>query len=373
MLPVRGRARLRGVAGAAGRAARGRAPRPRAATSSALLDELGLRRHFDVVVTADDVCWGKPEPGGLPARGPAARRAAAGCLVFEDSLVGVQAARRAGMRVIGVTTAHTDASCSAAGAERAIADFEGFEWTVSPAVSAPDFWEGLYAAGHDGWELGGAAPALGLAGSWSVQLASAHRPPLAMRGSGPRVRRARAAAAGHDARFLAAPRLRVVGFDFSAAAVTAARRAGRARRRGRGVRAARHLHARRDAAQAPSTGCGSTRASAPSTPRRRDEYVRVLPRDPPAGRLAAGLLLPAARGQRRPALPGLAGRGATGALAGRVPRRARPAAAPLRRPPPGPRVARRGAPVLIAFVDRPCAGVLGLAHFSLAVRELEPQ
>jgi beta-phosphoglucomutase-like phosphatase (HAD superfamily) len=50
-------------------------------------------------------------------------------VVFEDALVGVQAARSAGMRVIGVTTAHTDAEMLAAGAERTIPDFQGLEWS----------------------------------------------------------------------------------------------------------------------------------------------------------------------------------------------------------------------------------------------------
>ena len=50
------------------------------------------------------------------------------CLVFEDALVGVRAARSAGMRVIGVSTAHTQTELCAAGAERAIEHFEGFTW-----------------------------------------------------------------------------------------------------------------------------------------------------------------------------------------------------------------------------------------------------
>jgi beta-phosphoglucomutase len=51
------------------------------------------------------------------------------CVVFEDALVGVQAARAAGMRVIGVTTAHTEGELLAAGADRTIPDFQGLEWS----------------------------------------------------------------------------------------------------------------------------------------------------------------------------------------------------------------------------------------------------
>jgi beta-phosphoglucomutase-like phosphatase (HAD superfamily) len=50
--------------------------------------------------------------------------------VFEDAVVGVQAARRAGMRVIGVTTAHSSDELSQAGAERAITSFAGLTWPM---------------------------------------------------------------------------------------------------------------------------------------------------------------------------------------------------------------------------------------------------
>jgi HAD superfamily hydrolase (TIGR01509 family) len=110
---------------------------PRAVATSAsrhdvdeLLAEIGVRRHFEVIVTADDVRRGKPNPEVY-------ERAAAGlgvppeaCVVFEDSVVGVHAARRAGMRVIGVTTAHSAGELTAAGAEHAIADFAGVAWPV---------------------------------------------------------------------------------------------------------------------------------------------------------------------------------------------------------------------------------------------------
>jgi beta-phosphoglucomutase len=108
---------------------------PRAVGTSAtrgdaesLLGALGLRRYFDVVVTAEDVRLGKPSPEVYLKSARRLGAAPAACLVFEDSLVGVQAACRAGMRAIGVTTAHTADELRGAGAERAIADFEGVEW-----------------------------------------------------------------------------------------------------------------------------------------------------------------------------------------------------------------------------------------------------
>src|SRR5438445_698709 len=93
-----------------------------------LLGRLGLRERFDAVVTAEDVRLGKPDPEVylLAARGIGVPPRE--CLVFEDSVVGVQAARRAGMRVIGVATAHTADELRVAGAASVIDDFEGLEW-----------------------------------------------------------------------------------------------------------------------------------------------------------------------------------------------------------------------------------------------------
>jgi beta-phosphoglucomutase len=109
---------------------------PRAVGTSAgrhetnrLLIELGLRAHFDVVVSCDDVTAGKPDPEVYVLAARRLRAAPEACLVFEDSLVGIQAACRAGMRVIGVSTAYTDAELCSAGAERAIPSFEGLAWT----------------------------------------------------------------------------------------------------------------------------------------------------------------------------------------------------------------------------------------------------
>jgi beta-phosphoglucomutase-like phosphatase (HAD superfamily) len=95
-----------------------------------LLREIGVRDYFEVVVTADDVRWGKPNPEVYLRAAAGLGQPPTSCLVFEDAVVGVHAACNAGMRVIGVTTAHTARELLAAGAERAIADFEGFAWPV---------------------------------------------------------------------------------------------------------------------------------------------------------------------------------------------------------------------------------------------------
>lgn len=74
------------------------------------LDGLDLRRHFDVVVGAADVARGKPEPDAFLLAAQRCGAAPAECIVFEDAPMGVEAARRAGMRcVVLATTLPADA------------------------------------------------------------------------------------------------------------------------------------------------------------------------------------------------------------------------------------------------------------------------
>ncbi len=134
-LASEGPALVRGVAAFVAELAVRSVPRAVATSAArrdveALLTRGGLRDRFEVVVAAEDVRRGKPDPEVylLAARrmGVAAER----CLVFEDAVVGVQAARSAGMRAIGVSTAHTESELTSAGAERAVEDFEGMTWPV---------------------------------------------------------------------------------------------------------------------------------------------------------------------------------------------------------------------------------------------------
>jgi HAD superfamily hydrolase (TIGR01509 family) len=61
------------------------------------LELIGLARIFPVVITAEDVTHGKPAPDMflLAAERMGVRPAA--CVVFEDSVLGLEAAKRAGM------------------------------------------------------------------------------------------------------------------------------------------------------------------------------------------------------------------------------------------------------------------------------------
>jgi beta-phosphoglucomutase family hydrolase len=68
------------------------------------LDGLDLRRHFDAVVGAADVPRGKPHPDVFLLAAERCGAAPADCIVFEDAPLGVEAARRAGMRTVVLTT-----------------------------------------------------------------------------------------------------------------------------------------------------------------------------------------------------------------------------------------------------------------------------
>lgn len=68
-----------------------------------LVDELGIRSYFDALVTPGDLP-GKPNPAVFLLAGSQLGVPAQNCVVIEDSIPGIEAARRAGMRCIAVTT-----------------------------------------------------------------------------------------------------------------------------------------------------------------------------------------------------------------------------------------------------------------------------
>lgn len=78
-----------------------------------ILETAGLLDHFNVIVSAEDVTRGKPEPeiflkalAALNAQQKGAPIEAADCVVIEDSKEGIRGARRAGMKCLAVTNSH---------------------------------------------------------------------------------------------------------------------------------------------------------------------------------------------------------------------------------------------------------------------------
>lgn len=68
-----------------------------------MLGALALEGLFDAIVSAEDVTRGKPDPQVFLAAGERLGVPPDRCIVVEDAAVGVQAARSAGMRCIGVS------------------------------------------------------------------------------------------------------------------------------------------------------------------------------------------------------------------------------------------------------------------------------
>lgn len=70
------------------------------------LDRFGMRALVDTVACPADGLRGKPHPDLFLAAAQRLRIAPQDCLVFEDALLGVEAAQRAGMRAVVLTTSH---------------------------------------------------------------------------------------------------------------------------------------------------------------------------------------------------------------------------------------------------------------------------
>lgn len=68
-----------------------------------VLDAMGLAGFFDALVSAEDVTAGKPDPQVFQKGAERLGMPPARCIVVEDAVPGVEAARRAGMRCIGVS------------------------------------------------------------------------------------------------------------------------------------------------------------------------------------------------------------------------------------------------------------------------------
>jgi beta-phosphoglucomutase len=71
-----------------------------------ILAALDVQDCFDAIVSAEEVERGKPDPQIFLAAAAKVQTPPARCVVVEDAPAGCEAARRAGMRVIGVLTTH---------------------------------------------------------------------------------------------------------------------------------------------------------------------------------------------------------------------------------------------------------------------------
>jgi len=71
------------------------------------LHSTGLEAYFQAITDSSMVSRGKPDPQVYLITAKKLGVQPADCVVFEDSIPGITAARNAGMRVIGIATTHT--------------------------------------------------------------------------------------------------------------------------------------------------------------------------------------------------------------------------------------------------------------------------
>jgi SAM-dependent methyltransferase len=164
-------------------------------------------------------------------------------------------------------------------------------------VSAAGFWEALYAAGNDGWELGAPAPALE---AW-LDAGGAFTTGPGARGGSPRVA-VPGCGRGHDARLLARRGYEVRAFDFAESAVAEARRLAAADGVDLAVERRDVFTLARDLAGA-FDGVWEYTCFCAIDPARREEYAQVLHAVLRPGGLLLACFYPLREGHDGPPFP----------------------------------------------------------------------
>ena len=72
-----------------------------------MFDHVPIKKYFNTIVNSGDVSKGKPDPEIFLKAAEALHIPKENCIVFEDSIAGVQAGKSAGMKVVALTTTHT--------------------------------------------------------------------------------------------------------------------------------------------------------------------------------------------------------------------------------------------------------------------------
>jgi beta-phosphoglucomutase len=93
---------------------------------SFIIDKLGMRSSFDIIVGAEHITKGKPHPEIYELVLSMLKINADDAIVFEDSQGGVLSAKAAGIKVIGICTTHSKEQFKEWGVDICINDFEEY-------------------------------------------------------------------------------------------------------------------------------------------------------------------------------------------------------------------------------------------------------
>jgi HAD superfamily hydrolase (TIGR01509 family) len=73
-----------------------------------MLEAFGLGDCFSQIITGEDVTLSKPHPEGYLKAAAMLQQRPQDCIVVEDAPMGIQAAKRAGMRCVAIATTHAE-------------------------------------------------------------------------------------------------------------------------------------------------------------------------------------------------------------------------------------------------------------------------
>jgi beta-phosphoglucomutase len=102
------------------------------ANAELIVERMGLRPYLSAIITSEDVARGKPHPDVFLCTAARIGIPPSRCLVIEDSVHGVRAARAAGMRCLAIETTH--AANELGDADLVLPDMRGFSWALWRAL-----------------------------------------------------------------------------------------------------------------------------------------------------------------------------------------------------------------------------------------------
>ena len=94
------------------------------------LNELGVYNLFDSIICGDEVKFGKPNPEMFNKTVERLKLKKDNCIIFEDSIEGVNAAINANINVIGVTSSNSSEILNNAGCIKSINNYNKLDLTM---------------------------------------------------------------------------------------------------------------------------------------------------------------------------------------------------------------------------------------------------